>query len=106
MAMIGYLGELRYDTTMSSSEIQLIVARIDEIIRNKGSKPLDQLGSYIVGATLTRDDIESYYEAYPSLEKVADLGADLETLADTEFAEQVFSEIKAHLDVLKLEIQE
>lgn len=75
-------------------EVLAIVNRIEEIIRNESHQPIDVLGSYIVGATIVRDDAETIFEAYPDLEAIADLGSELETLSGTEHAEQVFNEIE------------
>lgn len=86
---------------MDSSGIQGIIARLDEILQNKNNEPLDQLGSYIVGATLARDDIENHFSKFPELEEVAELGAELETLSGSEYANEVFQKIRITLDSLK-----
>lgn len=92
---------------MTDSEITSIVQRLDEIVQNKNNEPLDQLGSYIVGATLARDDSEVYCEAYPTLRVIAELGAELETMAsEEETASIVFTEIKDSLQSLKTQINE
>lgn len=88
-----------------SEEIQRIAARIEEILANKNNEPLDVLGSYIVGATLVRDDIEPHFKAFPLLEKIAELGADLETLAGSEHAEVVFAEIQDAFASLKSQFE-
>ena len=86
---------------MNNSDIQGIIARLDEILQNKNDEPLDQLGSYIVGATLARDDIESYFNKFPELEEVAEFGAELETLSGTKYADEVFLKIRLKFDSLK-----
>lgn len=86
---------------MKPSGIQDIIRQLDDIVQNKSDKPLDQLGSYIVGATLVRDDIEEYYSDYPLLGDIAELGAELETLAGTDYAPQVFAQIEQKLNELK-----
>lgn len=89
-----------------SEEVQIIISRLDEILRNDNSAPADQLGSYIVGATIARDDIEQYYQQYPLLEKIAELGADLETLGGTRHADEVLTEIHETFHVLKQQVSE
>lgn len=84
-----------------NNEAQRIISRLDEILRNDNNDSADQLGSYIVGATLVRDDIEQYYQQYPLLERIAELGADLETLGGTSHADEVLAEIRDTFRVLK-----
>lgn len=54
-----------------ASRITEIIIKIEKILLNKRGDSLDQLGSYIVGATLVRDDYEELVEAYPQLAEVA-----------------------------------
>lgn len=84
-----------------NDEIISIINRIEAILQNPRSESADVLGSYIVGATIARDDIEEYYKKYPLLEEVAELGADLETLSDSKHAEVVLNEIHEKFQVLK-----
>jgi len=78
-----------------------IIKRLDEISANKDHKPLDVLGSYIVGATMARDDIEELYAQYPTLETIAELGAELETLAGSIHEVTVFKQFQNSLALLK-----
>jgi hypothetical protein len=89
----------------SEIEIVAIVDRIEKILQNPRGESIDMLGSYIVGATIIRDDIEDYYTKYPLLEKIAELGADLETLGNSDFAEDVLLEIKTNFHKLKEEVK-
>lgn len=82
-------------------EVEKVILRIEEILSNPNDEPLDRLGSYIVGATLVREDIEPIFEACPPLEKIAELGADLETQGGTEYASKIFDEIERLFDELK-----
>lgn len=91
---------------MDNSEIHDIVERIDEIVSNKNDEPLDQLGSYIVGATLVREDTETLFSKYPELETIAELGAELETLEGSVYEKEVFINIKTHLNALKLQVKD
>jgi hypothetical protein len=86
-------------------DINKIIERIEEILLNPANEPIDMLGSYIVGATIVRDDIGRYYEKYPLLERVADLGADLETLGGSKHADGVLREIKIKFEELKSQVE-
>lgn len=81
--------------------IQAIIQRLDEIVANKTNEPLHVLGSYVVGATIVRDDIDDLYQQYPDLEMVADLGSELETLAGTTHEAIVFQQLKNTLTHFK-----
>ena len=84
------------------SKITEIILRIEEILANKQGVSIDYLGSYIVGATLARDDYEELAEACPQLTEVAELGATLETLANSPTtADEVLSELRREFDKLK-----
>jgi hypothetical protein len=85
-----------------ASRITEIIIKIEKILLNKRGDSLDQLGSYIVGATLVRDDYEELVEAYPQLAEVAELAADLETLTASPEADDVFRALHREFDRLKL----
>lgn len=85
--------------------VEAIIVRIEEILSNPSNEQADRLGSYIVGATLVQDDIEPVFEAYPLLEKIAELGADLETQGGTPYADTILEEIKTAFVELKQDIQ-
>ncbi len=89
---------------MKQAPIMEILNQLDEIIRNDHHEPPYILGGYIVGTTIVRDDIESIYEEYPSLEYIAELGADLETIEDTSIALPLLEEITARLAKFKTEL--
>ena len=87
-----------------NDEITSIIERIEDILDNSRNETADMLGSYIVGATFVRDDIEQYYEKYPLLEGIAELGAELETLGGSEHAGIVLGEIHDKFRLLKKQI--
>ena len=83
---------------MYDNRKQIVVDKIKHILRNSKNKPLDCLGSYIVGATLARDDWgDVFQDHYPLLDEIAELGAELETTGDTERAANIIHEIKEKL---------
>jgi hypothetical protein len=81
--------------------IEEIIQTLDAISANKDNQPLDVLGGYIVGATTVRNDIDELYAKYPGLELIAELGADLETLASSEHEATVFKEFQNALVYFK-----
>ncbi|MBC7764145.1 hypothetical protein H7Y29_00345 [Microbacteriaceae bacterium] len=87
-----------------SNAIHEIIARIDQILLNEKNETLDVLGSYIVGATIIRDDYEYYQDKYPILAVVADLGAELETLKGSEHERIVFEDLKNNFTHLKQQV--
>ncbi len=89
-----------------NDEILNIISRIEYILQNLHGEPSNMLGSYIVGATIVRDDVEEYYKRYPLLEKIAEWGADLETLGGSKYAESVLIEIHETFRILKNQIRE
>ncbi len=81
--------------------IQDIITTLENISNNKENQPLYILGGYIVGATLVRDDYEDIIADYPSLEVIAELGAELETLENMEDANPIFEQFQRALIDLK-----
>lgn len=77
-----------------------IIHNLIQIVRNEKGERLDQVGSYIVGATLARDDADELFVHYPLLEEIGELGADLETLRDSPHAKEIFNEIIRKLQSL------
>jgi len=82
-------------------DIHQIVGRIDEILLNERNESLDMLGSYVVGETIVQDDYEEIQEEYPLLEKVAELGAELETLKDSKYSIVVYDDMVHTFNQLK-----
>jgi hypothetical protein len=80
-----------------------IIIRIEKILLNEKKDSIDILGSYIVGATIAREDYEFYQNKYTLLDEIAELGADLETLKGNE-AEVSLKEIKSKLNLLKQQL--
>lgn len=78
-----------------------IIATLENISDNKDNQPLHVLGGYIVGATLVRDDYEKIIVDFPSVEAIAELGAELEMLEDDEYANTVFRQFQHALANLK-----
>lgn len=83
-----------------------ILDRLDTILRNTGNEPIDRLGSYIVGATIVRNDAEELFKTYPMLEEIAELGAELETLAGSDYAHEVLNEIQVKMSLFKQQLEE
>ena len=81
--------------------IRDIIARLENISDNKDKQPLYVLGGYIVGATLVRGDYEKIITEYPAVETIAELGAELETLEDDEYADTLFRQFQHALVDLK-----
>ena len=81
--------------------IQDIITTLENISNNKENQPLYILGGYIVGAPLVRDDYEDIIADYPSLEVIAELGAELETLENMEDANPIFEQFQRTLIDLK-----
>lgn len=81
--------------------IQDIITTLENISNNKENQPLYILGGYIVGATLVCDDYEDIIADYPSLEVIAELGAELETLENMEDANPIFEQFQRTLIDLK-----
>lgn len=84
--------------------IRDIIATLENITDNKDNQPLYVLGGYIVGATLVRDDYEEIIIEYPTVEVIAELGAELETLENDEYANTVFKKLQYALVDLKRSI--
>ena len=82
--------------------IQDIIKTLETIAENIDSQPLHILGSYIVGATIVRDDIDELNSRYPELERISELGAELETIEDdNEYAASLFQQFQQALIHLK-----
>ena len=87
-----------YDSFMYDDRKQIVIDKIEHILQNNKNEPPDCLGSYIVGATLARNDWEDVFQDnYPLLDEIAELGAELETTEDTEYAANIIHEIKEKL---------
>ena len=85
-------------------DVQQIVNRIDEILKNEQNQSLDMIGSYVVGETIVQDDYEEIQGTYPLLEKVAELGAELETLKDSKYSSAVYDDMIDTFNQLKREL--
>lgn len=81
--------------------IRDIIATLENISDNKDNQPLHILGGYIVGATLVRDNYEEIIADYPSVEAIAELGAELETPEKDEYANTIFRQFQHALTDLK-----
>lgn len=60
------------------NKFEAVVTRLNEIVEMEGKEPLDQLGSYIVGALIVDDEADKLSETDEALERIASLGSDLE----------------------------
>jgi hypothetical protein len=83
--------------------IAAVYLRLNEIIKNEAQKPLDQVGSYIVGCTLAAEGIERLFESYPTLVKIADIGADMEYQGE-EYLQEYYQSLKKLLVELETEV--
>jgi len=82
--------------------IEDVVKTLEIIAENKDNQPLHILGGYIVGATIVRDDIDELNSRYPELERIAELGSELETIEDdNEYAASLFQQFQQALIHLK-----
>lgn len=86
-------------------DITPIIARLQEILDNAHNNSPDVIGGFIVGATIVRDDIDSLYDQYPDLEEIAEFGAELETVRDIHYANELLRKIRVKLDNLKHQAQ-
>ena len=76
---------------------QIVIDKIKHILQNNKNEPLDCLGSYIVGATLARDDWEDVFRIISTTRRNCRIGAELETTENTEYAANIIHEIKEKL---------
>jgi hypothetical protein len=86
-----------------NNDLTKIIFEIDTILLNTENESIDRIGSLIVGATIAREDYNIYQEAYPELDEIAELGAELEVLHGTE-AEAVLRDIKSKFSKFKSQI--
>jgi dihydroorotase len=93
----------RMSMTNPSLSIDSIYTNLVEIIKNKDQKPLDQIGSYILGATLVKDGIEDLFKEYPVLEEIADVGSNLEYQGE-EYSIEYYERLKELIKKLGDEI--
>ena len=91
-----------YDLSMR--DIHQIASRIDEILKNERNESLDTVGSYIVGETIVQDDFEEVQDKYPLLERIAELGADLETLEDSKHSNVVYDDMVRTFSQFKINL--
>jgi hypothetical protein len=87
------------------SKFQGIVKRLNEIIDMEGKEPLDQLGSYIVGALIVDEIGFELYQSNETVERIAELGSDLEiSNGSNEELQEMWEEIKALVAKLDADI--
>lgn len=91
-----------YDLFMR--DIHQIASRIDEILKNERNESLDTVGCYIVGETIVQDDFEEVQDKYPLLERIAELGADLETLEDSKYSNVVYDDMVRTFNQFKINL--
>jgi hypothetical protein len=63
---------------MKNHPLQPIIEKVEHILSD-AETDIPQRGSYVVGATMMRDDYFDLIEKYPELEWLAEAGADTET---------------------------
>jgi len=84
------------------TKIKDIIKILEAIAENKDNQPQYILGGYIVGATIIRDDIDELNSRYPELERISELGSELETIEDdNEYAASLFQQFQKALIHLK-----
>jgi hypothetical protein len=75
--------------------LQKIIKRLNEIVNLENKEPLDQLGSYIVGALIADDEGYKISQSNELLQKIADLGSDLEiSNGGSEWMQKDWQEVK------------
>lgn len=83
------------------NNIRQIINRLSVILAHSDKTPTNIIGGYIVGATIVRDDIDKYNKKYPLLEVIGELGAELETIKDADYAKRLLERIKIRFNALK-----
>jgi len=70
----------------------------------EGKEPLDRLGSYIVGALIVDKAGWALYQTNETVQRIADLGADIETgKSEDEWVQEGWKEIKDLVSELNTE---
>lgn len=85
---------------MEHDNINDIYDRIAKILKNDQKYPYETMGSHIVGCTIVRDDIDMYYDRYPPLLDVAELGASLEH-EGTDYQKEIIEQIRYKMQQLR-----
>lgn len=85
---------------MEHDDINAIYDQISKILKNDQKHPFKKMGSLIVGCTIVRNDIEWYYEKYPPLLDVAELGASLEHEGG-EYQKEIIEQIRYKMQQLR-----
>jgi hypothetical protein len=80
--------------------VLLIVNRIQDILDASETTSPEIIGGYIVGTTIVRDDIDTFYKEYPILEEIAELGAELETARDQDYGNELLEQIQVKFHIL------
>lgn len=79
--------------------IDTVYLSLVEIIKNDARKPLDQVGSYVVGSTMAKEGIDGLFEKYPILEEIAEIGASMEWQGK-DYLEEYYQQLKTLIEVL------
>ena len=83
--------------------INTVYVSLAEIIKNDARRPLDQVGSYVVGSTMAEVGIDSLFEKYPALEEIAEIGASMEWQGE-EYLDEYYQRLKILIEKLGKEI--
>jgi len=83
--------------------IDTVYSSLVEIIKNDAMKPLDQVGSYVVGATMAEASIDSLFDKYPVLEDIAEIGASMEW-EDENYLDECYQRLKFLIEKLGKQI--
>lgn len=86
---------------MKPNVINSLFDRLSKIIKNDQQYPLTRVGHLLVASTASIKDIEQYYEHYPPIIDIVELGAALEYEGSSHHAE-VIAQIKYKLQQLSV----
>ena len=85
---------------MKTHIINEIYDRISKILKNDQKYPYVTIGSLIVSSTTARRDINYYFDAYPPLLDIAELGASLEH-EGSDYQAEIIEQIKYKMQQLR-----
>ena len=90
---------------MEHNDINTIYNQISHILKNDQKYSYAVIGSRIVGCTTVRSDIEQYFNRYPPLLDIAELGASLEHEGSA-FERELMEQIQYKMQQLRAELPE
>jgi hypothetical protein len=84
---------------MEHDDINAIYDQISKVLKNDQQYSYKKMGELIITCTSTRDNIEQYYDRYPPLLDIAELGASLEHTG-TAYSREVIEQIRYKMQQL------